>query len=148
MAYIFSNSAGRASVITDTVSVPVTAAITDGSLCINMAAQSFLIRTSANYQLLPTLRAVYYMYVFGEYPADATINGICFATDCNWRTNGVSSAIEYYANHGLYYRQLPLYLQVGAAVFPYSYLVGGEFELMNPETNLGRFTYQLKLAPP
>ena len=149
MAYIFSNAPGRASAIVDSNATPVIAQITDGGAYANMAAQSFLIKTGTNYQLMPTLRAMYYLYVFGEMPADIVINGICLASDClpGVDVTGISGAISYYATHGLYYRSTPLSLQVGVSIFQ-TYLVGGEFELLNPETNLGRFTYQMKATPP
>ncbi len=152
MANIFGISAGLAAVVTDPNALPFYFKLGIGGSEGTSSAivQKVSIKTKTNYQTLQTLNDYSYIYVFGEYPGEAEIQGICLPRTCvggGSNLDGLSQAINYYAWNCLSFYKNWVFLGIGAAVFR-SFIVGGTFGIIEPAHNIGQFSLHIITAPP
>lgn len=155
MAYMFGGTslwAGAMKVISGRVS-PGTLTFTMGTWAssgYNVAAviSGVSANTHGNYQFLLTLRNYIYVYVFGEKMGDIIVSGIAGFPCDSWSlgTHGLTDQIGYYNNFRLGSTGTPVAISF-AGWATWGFLVGGQFQYMNPKSRLAQFQFKFKTLP-
>lgn len=148
---IFSTRPGMAMVIRDPESLPMVLSLAGwGGFTVRQAIiQGISIQSASNFQFLHTLRGYVYVYVFGERIGNLTITGLAFNGSCitGGYIDGISRVIQYYDAFRVSRGGAAVGIQVGAAGFN-GFLVGTQFQIVNPAGRIGQFQLQFKITPP
>lgn len=149
MANIFSVSPGVAVPIRDPRAVPMTISADGwGGFATRQAVvQRVAVSSMGNFQFMHTLRNYIYVYVFGERIGELTLSGLAFAGTCYGGGDGISKVLAYYSQKGIGFTGKPVGVQVGASGFQ-AFLIGAQFEINNPEAQMGQFQLKFNILPP
>lgn len=150
MANIFSVGPGIAVPIRDPRAVPMTISAEGwGGFASRQAiVQRVSVSSTGNFQFMHTLRNYIYVYVFGERIGELILSGVAFAGTCSgWGGDGISKVMRYYAQKGIGFTGRPLGVQIGASGFQ-AFLVGAQFDINNPEAQIGQFQLKFNILPP
>jgi hypothetical protein len=138
-------------VIRDPESLPMVLSLTGwGGFVVRQAlVQGISIQSAGNFQFLHTLRGYVYAYVFGERIGNLILSGLAFNGSCitGGYIDGISRVMEYYNTYRISRAGAAIGIQVGAAGF-YGFLVGTQFNIVNPAGRIGQFQLQFNIAPP
>lgn len=96
-----------------------------------------------------TLRDRIYVYVFGERMGEVTINGFAFAGVCNSTTRftGFDGVFAYYERCRASTNGAPVRLILGPNTVLYGFMYEFGFQLEDPQTGLGSFSFKFKVLP-
>jgi hypothetical protein len=128
----------------------------DGDTFNNFRAiiQSLGIAAQSGVQFMHTLRDYIYVYVFGERVGDLSIGGLAFHSACDdeevdaaQSATGLERVLQYYQSFRVTSYPLALTVAIGTTLAFDAFLVGANGNIVNPETNLAQFQFQLKYIP-
>lgn len=148
---ILSTKPGVAMVIRDLDSLPMVLSFTGwgGFVVRDAIVQGISVQSTGNYQFLHTLRGYVYAYVFGERIGNLIISGLTFNGSCitGYTREGISMIVNYYDQFRISRGGARVGIQIGAAGFS-GFLVGTQFQVVNPEGRIGQFQLQFNILPP
>lgn len=150
---VFSNNPGRVLVLTDPA-VPSRFSFTlegwSGFETLQAIITRVTVAKQGNYQFLHSLGGTIYVYAFGDRIGQITVAGVAFERSCSEAATGlvgVENVQQYYEQHRLAGRELPLKLTIGVATTFVAYLVGLATDVADEKNGLWQFAMQLALIP-
>lgn len=102
---------------------------------------------NGNFQFVHTLNDQIFVYVFGDRISEVRISGIAFGHPCDGQdSNGLEDILQGYEEKKLSATGRPVTVLVGSKRFQ-SFLTGVSLEVVDPELQLGQFTYRFHSFP-
>ena len=147
---IFSVRPGVAIAVPDPEAVPAIISVQGwgGFTTRNALINGIQLTRGENFTIAHSLRDSIYISLFGERIGEFSMRGLVFQGKCDTGVDdGLSQIMEYYDSTRLTSAKGPIAVQYGRFGFN-ALLVGASYGLSNPSTNIGEFTFQLKLLPP
>jgi hypothetical protein len=109
---------------------------------------------NGNFQFLHTLSDQVFVYVFGDRISELQVSGISFGSygghqsfQCLGERSGTTDVFNFYKNRKISQRSQPLLIRIGAMTVFRGFLTGMNFEVTDPETLLGQFSFRFHSFP-
>lgn len=152
MPTIFSGGAGRAALVLSPGGAPVRLGIDSwqGYQSFKAIFTGVGVSRQSNQQFLHTLGGNIYVYVFGERMGEIRIDGIGFADICEGSENlssGLDWLSSYYDTFRISMTGLPVTVALGAFTVVQAFLIGMNYQIVDPQTGTGQFSLRLAMPP-
>ena len=109
---------------------------------------------NGNYQFLHTINDQIFVYVFGNRISELQVSGISFGTyagespnSCEPNQSGTMDVFPFYQQFRLSANSEPLLVRIGQGGVFRAFLTGMNFEVTDPETMLGQFSFRFHSFP-
>jgi len=109
---------------------------------------------NGNFQFLHTINDQIFVYVFGDRISELQVSGISFGTyggadpeSCSPEEPGTMDVFPYYRQRRIAVKAEPLLIRIGRGGVFRGFLTGMNFEVVDPETMLGQFSFRFHSFP-
>lgn len=110
---------------------------------------------NGNFQFLHTINDQIFVYVFGDRISELYVSGVSFGTyvgdtnssGCAPYQDGTRDVFPFYRNHRIAVRAEPILVRIGTRGVFRSFLTGMKFDVLDPELQLGQFTFRFHSFP-
>lgn len=109
---------------------------------------------NGNFQFLHTLNDQIFVYVFGDRISELQIGGIAFGTFggflpnfCSEEGSGTEDVFPFYRFYRVANRAEPILIRTGPSAVFRGFLTGMHFEVADPESMLGHFSFRFHSFP-
>jgi hypothetical protein len=102
---------------------------------------------NGNFQFLHTINDQIFVYVFGDRISEIQIGGMSFGTYCDNNQPGTLDVFPFYRQRRIAVQAQPLLVRIGQGGVFRSFLTGMNFEVTDPESMLGQFSFRFHSFP-
>jgi hypothetical protein len=151
MPTIFS-SAGRAAAVVSDIAIPTILTIQDptwkGFSVQKCVLTSMTLNGQSVVQFKHMLREAIYVYVFGEGMIELTAVGFAFASTCSATSyTGLELAMDWWEQKRISTTGLPITLTLGVIRALSGFLVGFNYQVVDPAAGLGQIAFRFQCPP-
>lgn len=109
---------------------------------------------NGNYQFLHTINDQIFAYIFGNRISEIQVSGVAFGTyagdspgSCQPNQSGTLDVFPFYQQNRISEGKPPLLVRIGQGGVFRAFLTGMNFEVTDPETMLGQFSFRFHSFP-